>query len=69
MDTVLILLSIPLLLFFPGWAILSGRAGSALRMTIAEKTLARVLAMKVSKFRLALRMRPERRLSRAPDKH
>ncbi len=44
MDTVLTLLSIPLLLFFPGWAILSGRTGCALRMTVAEKALSRVLA-------------------------
>jgi hypothetical protein len=44
MDTALTLLSIPLLLFFPGWAILSGRRGCALGMTMVEKALARVLA-------------------------
>jgi len=44
METVLILLSIPLLLWVPGWTLLPGRSAPALRMTLAETLLARVLA-------------------------
>ena len=44
MDTVLTLLSIPLLLFFPGWALLPGKTVRAVRMSVAEAMLARVLA-------------------------
>jgi hypothetical protein len=44
METVLTLLSIPLLLFFPGWALLPPRAVPALRTSLAETLLLRVLA-------------------------
>jgi len=43
METVLTLLSISLLLFFPGWVLLPGRAGSALGMTMAERAATRLL--------------------------
>lgn len=44
METVLTLLSVPLLLWVPGLSLLPGRSAPALRMTLAEAALVRVLA-------------------------